>query len=259
VAVGGERPHLTVLVPLDTLERRIATATAETNTIPGGKAEPGTTDRGTIEPGSAEPGGTGPGGTNTGSTKPGSTNTGSAGPGGTGPGGTDPDGTGPPGTERASTGPRETGSGERVTRPVRPSAAGPRAADTGWAGPIAGEAARRLACDARISRVITDGPSQPLDVGRRTRTIPPALRTALIVRDRGCTFPGCDRPPPWTDAHHLVAWIDGGPTSLDNLALLCRRHHRAVHEGQWTLTRSPDGSWCAVPPGGPPRAPSRAA
>jgi len=134
---------------------------------------------------------------------------------------------------------------------------GPRAAETGWAGPITGEAARRIACDAGITRVITDGPSQPLDVGRRTRTIPPAIRTALVVRDRGCVFPGCDRPPPWTDAHHLVHWADGGPTNLDNLALLCRTHHRTVHERRWQLTRNPDGSWTATPPGraspaGPP-------
>ncbi len=126
---------------------------------------------------------------------------------------------------------------------------GSPAADTGWVGPVCGETARRIACDAGLSRVITDGPSQPLDVGRRTRTVPPALRTALAVRDRGCVFPGCDRPPPFTDAHHLVAWVDGGPTSLANLALLCRIHHRTVHEGRWQLTRGPDGQWTAIPPG----------
>jgi hypothetical protein len=84
-----------------------------------------------------------------------------------------------------------------------------------------------------------------LDVGRRTRTVPPAIRTALVVRDRGCAFPGCDRPPSWTDAHHLEHWADGGPTALDNLVLLCRRHHRAVHEGGWRLTRTPDHRWTA--------------
>jgi hypothetical protein len=93
--------------------------------------------------------------------------------------------------------------------------------------------------------VITDGASQPLDVGRRTRTIPPAIRTALVVRDRGCAFPGCDRPPSWTDAHHREHWADGGPTSLDNLVLLCRTHHRAVHEGGWQLIHDPDGRWTA--------------
>ena len=108
-----------------------------------------------------------------------------------------------------------------------------RAAELAWTGPVCGETARRLACDASISRVITTGRSEPLDVGRRTRVVPPAIRTALAVRDRGCTFPGCDRPPVWTDAHHLQHWADGGTTSLDNLVLLCRRHHRAAHEGTW--------------------------
>jgi hypothetical protein len=96
--------------------------------------------------------------------------------------------------------------------------------------PISSEAARRLACDAAISRVITDGASRPLDIGRRTRTVPPHLRRALAARDRGCVEPGCDRPIAWCDAHHIVHWIDGGPTTLANLELRCRRHHHLVHE-----------------------------
>jgi hypothetical protein len=126
--------------------------------------------------------------------------------------------------------------------------AGARAAETGWRGPVCGEAARRIACDAAISRVITGPDSQPLDVGRRTRTTPPAIRTALHVRDGGCRFPGCDRPPAWTDAHHLQHWIDGGPTRLDNLVLLCRGHHRVVHETGWQLTPGPNNTWTATPP-----------
>lgn len=94
---------------------------------------------------------------------------------------------------------------------------------------ISGEAARRLACDARISRIITDGESEPLDVGRTTRTIPPALRRAVIARDEHCTAPGCDRPPAWCDVHHEVHWVDGGPTALWNLRLLCRLHHHDEH------------------------------
>jgi len=116
---------------------------------------------------------------------------------------------------------------------------GARAADTDWGGPLTAESARRLACDASVSRVLTDGPSQPLDVGRRTRVVPPALRTALAVRDRGCVHPGCDRPPPFTDAHHVVHWADGGATSLHNLVLLCRTHHRLLHEGRWRLDHRP--------------------
>jgi hypothetical protein len=99
------------------------------------------------------------------------------------------------------------------------------------AGPITPESARRLACDAGVSRVIVRAPSQPLDVGRTTPVVPAALRRALVVRDRGCRFPGCGRPQSWCDAHHVVHWADGGTTSLDNLVLLCRRHHRAVHDG----------------------------
>ncbi len=100
------------------------------------------------------------------------------------------------------------------------------------AGVISGEAARRIACDAGISRIITNGASEPLDVGRRTRTIPPAIRRALILRDGGCVINGCERPARWCDAHHREHWLDGGPTSLDNLELLCRRHHRMEHEGK---------------------------
>jgi len=72
-----------------------------------------------------------------------------------------------------------------------------------------------------------------LDVGRRRRTVPPALRRALEVRDRGCRFPGCGLR--FTDAHHIEHWADGGETSLENCVLLCRRHHRFVHEENWTV------------------------
>lgn len=98
-------------------------------------------------------------------------------------------------------------------------------------GVITAEAARRVACDAGITRVIVGPASEPLDVGRRTRTISAAQRKALNLRDTECRFPGCDRPPPWCDGHHIRHWVDGGPTNLDNLVLLCRRHHRLVHEG----------------------------
>jgi len=98
-------------------------------------------------------------------------------------------------------------------------------------GPVPADTARRIACDTSISRMITRGRSEPLDVGRRTSVVPVGLRRAVIVRDRHCAFAGCDRPPPWCDAHHVVHWANGGPTSLRNLLLLCRRHHRVVHSG----------------------------
>ena len=95
---------------------------------------------------------------------------------------------------------------------------------------ITAEAARRLACDAGITRVITGPDSEVLDIGRRTRTVPTATRRAIERRDRGCTWLGCDAPIGWCDAHHIIHWADGGPTDPDNLRLLCRRHHTAIHE-----------------------------
>jgi hypothetical protein len=104
-----------------------------------------------------------------------------------------------------------------------------RTSELDHTGPISLEAARRLACDASIRRVVMAGPLEPLDVGRRTSVVPPGLRRAVIARDRQCRFPGCDRPHTWCDAHHIIHWADGGPTALPNLLLLCRRHHRMVH------------------------------
>jgi hypothetical protein len=97
-------------------------------------------------------------------------------------------------------------------------------------GPVQPDTARMLACDASIRRVVMGGPSEPLDAGRQTPVVPPAMRRAVIIRDRHCRFPGCDRPHTWCDAHHVVHWADGGPTALPNLLLLCRRHHRMVHQ-----------------------------
>jgi hypothetical protein len=105
-------------------------------------------------------------------------------------------------------------------------------ADAAHLGRLPVATLRRLACDAGVSRVVVDGAAGPLDVGRTTRTVPPAIWRALVVRDGGCVHPGCDRPPGWCEAHHVVPWYDGGATSLDNLELRCRHHHRAVHEGR---------------------------
>jgi Domain of unknown function (DUF222)/HNH endonuclease len=121
------------------------------------------------------------------------------------------------------------------------------------AGPIAAGTARRIACDASISRIVTSGRSQPLEVGRRTPVVPPALRRAAIVRDEHCRFPGCDRPQSWCDAHHVVHWADGGETSLANLILLCRPHHRMVHDGGFRICadrtfRRADGTAVGAPP-----------
>lgn len=96
--------------------------------------------------------------------------------------------------------------------------------------PVDPETILRMACDAGIVRIITDGDSMPLDVGRRTRTIPPAIRRAVEHRDKHCTWVGCERPASWCDAHHIEHWADGGPTCVENLTLLCRYHHTRTHQ-----------------------------
>ena len=105
---------------------------------------------------------------------------------------------------------------------------------------VSAETSRRLACDA--SRVVMrhDPDGRLVEVGARTRTIPPALRRALTNRDRGCRFPACHVPV--CQGHHVRHWAAGGPTTLSNLALLCRRHHRAVHEEGYQVARLPDGA-----------------
>ncbi len=103
---------------------------------------------------------------------------------------------------------------------------------------IAPETARRLACDASLVE-LRERDGEPLSVGRKRRTVPPALRRALKRRDRGCRFPGCENRR-FIDAHHIRHWAQGGETSLDNLVLLCRRHHRLLHEGGCSLETLPN-------------------
>jgi hypothetical protein len=113
---------------------------------------------------------------------------------------------------------------------------------------VSAETSRRLACEATRVRMrhVADGAA--LDVGRRTRTIPPALRRALEARDRGCRFPGCGVRR--AQAHHIHHWANGGLTRLTNLTLLCGRHHRAVHEEGYTVVRDADGTLHFATPGG---------
>ncbi len=108
-------------------------------------------------------------------------------------------------------------------------------------GAISGEAARLLACDSGVTRVITMGPSQPIDVGRETRVVTVAQRRGLAVRDGGCI--GCRAPVAWCQAHHVVFWVDLGPTDLDNLVLVCWRCHRNIHHQGWQPIRGPNGRW----------------
>ena len=127
---------------------------------------------------------------------------------------------------------------------------------------VSAETSQRLGCDA--SRVVMehDAEGRIFDVGPKTRTIPPALRRALLYRDRSCRFPGCHGR--FCQAHHIRHWAHGGPTTLSNLVLLCRRHHRAVHEEGYRVERMSDGELRFRDPDGrvvpdvpcPPPAPS---
>jgi hypothetical protein len=115
-------------------------------------------------------------------------------------------------------------------------------------GTEASLAARLQAAATRLPPALGGAPTQPLEVGRTSPVVTAAQRNALVVRDGGCAVAGCGRPPAWCEAHHLRHWLHGGPTDLANLALVCRAHHRAVHEGGWRLHRDPDGRLAAVPP-----------
>ena len=123
-------------------------------------------------------------------------------------------------------------------------------AHTASGATVGPEALRRLCCQAGVHRVITDGPSTVLDLGREVRTATPDQHRALVVRDGGCVAPGCDRPPGWCQAHHWRRhWADGGRTDLDDLALLCHAHHHLVHDDGWQLRRSARG-WSLLRPDG---------
>jgi hypothetical protein len=111
------------------------------------------------------------------------------------------------------------------------------------------ETARRLSCDASLIKVLENEKGEPLDVGRKTRSIPAAIRRALNTRDAGCRFPGCTHQR-YVDAHHIEHWADGGETKLANLVTLCRLHHRLVHEGEISIETLPDGTWRFLRPDG---------
>ncbi|HJT02437.1 MAG TPA: hypothetical protein VJ757_02235 [Pseudonocardiaceae bacterium] len=102
-------------------------------------------------------------------------------------------------------------------------------------GPINAQVARRIACDAELIPVVLGTRGEPLDVGRASRTVPSAIRRAVLLRDGGCAFPGCTVPTRWCDIHHCVHWVDHGPTSLANCVALCARHHRLLHHSDWRI------------------------
>lgn len=107
---------------------------------------------------------------------------------------------------------------------------------------------RRLACDAGILPVVLGGDGRVLDVGRQKRLFTPAQRIALAHRDGGCAFPGCDRPPGWTEAHHMRPWAAGGSTDLADGVLLCAHHHRVIHHSEWDVRTGRRGTPEFVPP-----------
>src|SRR5438552_14148221 len=112
---------------------------------------------------------------------------------------------------------------------------------------VPAETVRRIACDAAISRIIGKG-ELDAEITRASRSTPAATRRALAARDRACVAEHCNRPAQWTDSHHVKHWIDQGPTTMSNLILLCRPHHRKVHEGGWDLQRLATGRWALIRP-----------
>jgi hypothetical protein len=125
---------------------------------------------------------------------------------------------------------------------------GAPAADIEMGASIPGEAVRRIACDANVMRLVFDAKSVVMDMGRSRRVASESQRRAVAVRDRGCVWPGCDRPPSWCDVHHVKHWLNFGRTEVDNLVMLCHRHHWLAHEGGWQLALDDDARVTVISP-----------
>jgi hypothetical protein len=125
---------------------------------------------------------------------------------------------------------------------------GAPAADLEFSLPISAEAVERLACDCSVTRILLGSDSAVIDVGRARRVVTPSQRRALKARDKGCRWPGCDRPATWSEGHHLDHWIRGGRSDLANFVLLCHRHHWMAHEGKWQVVKTDAGEILAIPP-----------
>jgi Domain of unknown function (DUF222) len=122
-------------------------------------------------------------------------------------------------------------------------------ATTAFGSPLSAAGARMVACDGSVISVFLDVDGMPLKLGRTKRVVPPHLRRAVELRDETCVFAGCSAPKHWCDVHHLVEWVFGGETDLDNSALLCERHHTKVHHG-FRVERDPGGRWRTYRPDG---------
>ncbi len=205
---GGVRPRLNVVVPVELLVGETASGSGSTDATGSGAG------RG-ASPGSGPAVGVGQ------ATGPGSVTDARAGT-----------------VVAPGSGPDE-GPGPVVAPGSGPDAGPGPVATTAHGGVLSRDLVQRLFCDADVRGIVRGERSRVLDVGRVRRTWTVAQRQALLVRDGGCRGPGCDRPPAWCDAHHVVWWSKNGPTSVDNGILLCRVHHRMVHEGGWTLRLDP--------------------
>jgi hypothetical protein len=117
----------------------------------------------------------------------------------------------------------------------------------GQTEPISIRTAERHVCEAGVTPIVVTDAGEVLSLGRRTRLFTGRQRLVLAARDGGCRFPGCDRPPSWAEAHHIIPWQQGGPTDVDNGVLLCRHHHLLLHNNDWGITRV-DGELAVVPP-----------
>jgi hypothetical protein len=124
---------------------------------------------------------------------------------------------------------------------------GAQGAEMEFSLPVSSKTVERWACDCSVTRVLMQD-SVVIDVGRAKRVISGPTKRALRARDGHCVWPGCDRPASWSDGHHVVHWIHGGSTNLDNLVLLCHRHHRMVHEDNWQIAKTDDGQIMTIAP-----------
>jgi len=155
---------------------------------------------------------------------------------------------------QGSSTPADTSSRGCATNPKTPARTGllgmlgTSPPSTIFGGPIPAEAARRIACDSKITPVVLGGKGEILDVGRSRYTFPAGIRKALEARDRGCTFPGCDRPPGWTEAHHIIPFGVGGETKLSSATLACDHHHYLLHHSDWEVRIADDGLPEYLPP-----------
>src|SRR3989454_6203708 len=154
---------------------------------------------------------------------------------------------------RQGSGGKRDGAGPRPQLVIRASldtlagVKGGPAGELEGGGTVPAETVQRYACDSAISRITGQGELEH-ELNHASRTLPAPTRRALESRDRHCVFPGCTRPLNWCDGHHLVWWTRGGETALPNLAMLCRPHHRMVHEENWILERTKESHWKAKPP-----------